>query len=213
MSTPRTFSHSSLVTASPPEESGSTNCILKFETRRAQTIRGNVTYPQKCATEAKIWVPSAGAQDEVHAALRIDNVTDLAHLQRKRRIFKRLLHLPRSEPAQVAILLVGGAVRVLAREPAKLPISFPYPFKIAMASSFERVMLTCQDAYLATEKKSTDGGDRRWTKGMTTCLFPAHRSVCWETPHRPLRLRIMEIWQLSRVRERISQPDCRSPSR
>lgn len=62
----------------------------------------------------------SGAQDEVHAALRIDDATDLAHPQRKRRILERLLHLPRSKPAQVSIVVVGRTVRVLAREHAKL---------------------------------------------------------------------------------------------
>ena len=48
----------------------------------------------------------AGTQDEVHPTLRVDNVTDLPNAQRKRRLFERLLHLARTEPAQVAIMVM-----------------------------------------------------------------------------------------------------------
>lgn len=39
-------------------------------------------------------------------ALRLDDVTDLPNVQLKRRIFKRLLHLPMTKPAKVAIMFM-----------------------------------------------------------------------------------------------------------
>ena len=56
----------------------------------------------------------------MYAALGIDNATNLAYLQRKGRILERLLHLPRSKPAQVSIVVMGRTVRVLLRKRAKL---------------------------------------------------------------------------------------------
>lgn len=56
----------------------------------------------------------------MYAALGIDNATNLAYLQRKGRILERLLHLPRSKPAQVSVVVMGGTIRVLARKLAKL---------------------------------------------------------------------------------------------
>ena len=51
-------------------------------------------------------ISSASTQDEVDAALRVDNVTDLPNAQRKRSLFERLLHLPMTKPAQVAIVIM-----------------------------------------------------------------------------------------------------------
>jgi hypothetical protein len=42
----------------------------------------------------------------VDPALRVDDVTDIPNAQRKRRIFKRLLHLPMTKPAEVAIMFM-----------------------------------------------------------------------------------------------------------
>ncbi len=56
----------------------------------------------------------------MHPALRLYDPADLPNAQRKRRILKRLLHLPRPKPAQIAVVLVRRAIRVLARERPKL---------------------------------------------------------------------------------------------
>jgi len=55
----------------------------------------------------------------MHPALRLNDPTNLPNTQPKRRLFKRLLHLPGPEPAQIAIVLVREAIRMLARERAK----------------------------------------------------------------------------------------------
>jgi hypothetical protein len=68
---------------------------------------------------------SAGAQDEVYAAIRIDDTTNLTHSQRKRRVLERLLHLPMFKRAQVSVVIMRGTIRVLARKPAKLLCVLP----------------------------------------------------------------------------------------
>jgi hypothetical protein len=52
----------------------------------------------------------------MHPALRIDDLTDLPNAQPKRRVLKRLLHLPWAKPAQVSIVFMRRTIRVLARK-------------------------------------------------------------------------------------------------
>ena len=55
----------------------------------------------------------------MHPALRLNDPTDLPNPQPKRRLLKRLLHLPRPEPAQIPTVLMRRAIRMLARESAE----------------------------------------------------------------------------------------------
>lgn len=48
----------------------------------------------------------------MNTAIRADDIADLADFQRVGPILKRFLHLPRSEPAQIPILLMRGAIRM-----------------------------------------------------------------------------------------------------
>jgi hypothetical protein len=56
----------------------------------------------------------------VDAAVRADNVANLANLQTIRRLLEWLLHLAVPEPTEVPALVMRGAVRMLPREFAKL---------------------------------------------------------------------------------------------
>lgn len=56
--------------------------------------------------------PSSRPHHQVHTAIRADYVANLAYLQSVRCLLERLLHLSGAKPAQVATLLMGGAIRV-----------------------------------------------------------------------------------------------------
>jgi hypothetical protein len=53
---------------------------------------------------------SASPQDQVHTTVGIDHIADMSRLRPKRRILKRLLHLPMPEPPQITAIRVGRAV-------------------------------------------------------------------------------------------------------
>lgn len=109
---------------------------------------------------------SCGAQDEVDAALGADDIANLADLERIRRVLERFLHLalhptpnsksdtstaarsrqrtglknPRSPPCECELqsLCLDAS---WANFSGELLICASYPFRIWIASSFERVML------------------------------------------------------------------------
>lgn len=56
----------------------------------------------------------------MNAAVCVHHIADLSDLQRKRRIFERLLHLSRSEYAQVTSLSSRAAIRMLLSELCEL---------------------------------------------------------------------------------------------
>ena len=58
----------------------------------------------------------------MHPAIRLDDITDLFHLQSIRRVLERLLHLSSPKPTQVSTVCMRGAVGVLARQLRKLVV-------------------------------------------------------------------------------------------
>lgn len=55
----------------------------------------------------------------MNATVRAHNVADLSHLERKRRILKRLLHLTTTKHAKITTLVVRGTIGVHFCELAK----------------------------------------------------------------------------------------------
>ena len=92
----------------------------------------------------------ASTQDEVYAALRLDDATDLPHAERKRRIFERLLHLPRTKPTQVTVVIVGGTIRVFARQRAKRVRARP-DLSLVLSQDCDSLLLGARDIRLNKE--------------------------------------------------------------
>ena len=61
----------------------------------------------------------------MYPTVRIDDTTNLADSQGKRRVLEWLLHLPMFERAQVSVVIMRGTIRVLARKLAKLLRALP----------------------------------------------------------------------------------------
>jgi len=97
----------------------------------------------------------------VHPALRLNDTTDLSNAQPKCGIFKRLLHLPRPEPAQIAIVVVRGAIRVLVRERAKL-VCAPPDLRLVSPQDRDRFLFGARDIRLSNRR---EGKKRRGPPG------------------------------------------------
>jgi hypothetical protein len=80
----------------------------------------------------------------MHAALRIDDATNLAHPQRKRCILERLLHLPRFKPSQISVVVVRGTVRVLARNRTK-PVRATSDLRVVSLQDRDGLFLRARD--------------------------------------------------------------------
>jgi hypothetical protein len=87
---------------------------------------------------------SAGAHDEVHARVGLDDIGDLADGEPVRGLLERLLHLPAPEPAEVAALRVRRAVRVLGRERAER-VRAPADLRLVSAQDPDGLVLRARD--------------------------------------------------------------------
>jgi hypothetical protein len=94
-----------------------------------------------------MYTRSARAHDQVHTAVRLDDVADLAYVEAVRRALERLLHLPGPEPAEVAGLFVRRAVRVLLRKRAEC-VRAPVDLRLVTAQDFDRLLLAARDVVL-----------------------------------------------------------------
>jgi hypothetical protein len=90
---------------------------------------------------------SSRTHDEVHTAVRLDDVADLAYVEAVCRALERLLHLSGPEPAEVAGLLVRRAVRVLLRKRAER-VRAPVDLRLVTAQDLDRLLLAARDVVL-----------------------------------------------------------------
>lgn len=113
---------------------------MGFKTNKIQTG----VFPLDRTPEVKDLIPSTGTQNQMHATLRIDDTTNLSDAQRERCILERLLHLPRFKPSQVSIVVMGGTVRVFARNRTKL-ISATPDFRFVSLQDHDGIFLRARD--------------------------------------------------------------------
>lgn len=73
------------------------------------------------------------------SAVGVHNVANLTNFEGVRRIFERLLHLPTFEEAEITVLSMRGAVRVLVSEFSKF---------VEIAVDFGGVTLQDPDSFL-----------------------------------------------------------------
>jgi hypothetical protein len=97
-----------------------------------------------------MYTRSARAHDQVHAAVRLDDVADLAYVESVCRALERLLHLSGPEPAEVAGLLVRRAVRVLLRKRAER-VCAPVDLRLVTTQDLDRLLLAARYVLLQSE--------------------------------------------------------------
>ena len=93
----------------------------------------------------------------MHATLRLNHAAYLPDSKRKCRIFKRLLHLPGTKPAQVTIVIVRGTIRVLASQLPK-PICVRPDLCLVSPQDCNGVLLGTRDIRLLDKRDEVNVG-------------------------------------------------------
>lgn len=90
---------------------------------------------------------SAGAKDEMHTAIGVDDIGYLAYVERVRRLLKRLLHHSTLEPAKVTAVAMWGVVGVGRRELCEL-VRVAVDLRLVLAQQLDRLFFRARDICL-----------------------------------------------------------------